>query len=43
MQEAYEIFKYLLMEVEFVEGLIDSRTFDSTKNNFLILDDLMEL
>ena len=43
MQEAYEIFKYLPMEVEFVEGLIDSRTFESSKNNLLILDDLMEV
>ena len=42
MQTAYEVFKYLTNDVEFCEGLIDIKKFDATKNNLLIIDDLME-
>ena len=42
MQPGYEVFKYLPIHVEFVEGLIDTNIFDPTINNLLIIDDLME-
>ena len=42
MQLGYDVFKYLPIHVEFVEGLIDTNIFDPTINNLLIIDDLME-
>ena len=42
MQPGYEVFKYLPIQVEFVEGLIDTNNFDPGINNLLIIDDLME-
>ena len=40
-QQAYEVFALLDTPVEFVEGLIDVQNFDKSKNNLLIIDDLM--
>lgn len=43
MQPIYDTFKYLPIDVEFVEGLIDVTKFDSKINSLLLIDDLMEL
>jgi len=40
-QPAYEVFSLLDTPVEFVEGLVDINKFESSKNNLLIIDDLM--
>jgi len=41
LETAYEIFQLLDTPVEFIQGLIDAEQFDGTKNNLLIIDDLM--
>ena len=43
MQPIYDTFKYLPIEVEFVEGLVDVTKFDGKINSLLLIDDLMEL
>jgi hypothetical protein len=43
MQSSYEIYNYLDTHVEFIEGLIDFNEFDASKNNLLIIDDLMDI
>jgi hypothetical protein len=43
MQSSYEIYNYLDTPVEFIEGLIDFNEFDASKNNLLIIDDLMDI
>jgi hypothetical protein len=43
MQPSYDIFNFLNVPIEFVEGLVDFSLFDSKINNLVIIDDLMEL